>query len=167
MTTAAFADASHRRLDPGTTKNGEGRVFPLTRELRHVLERQQAIAETLKRERGLIPRYVFCFTIFKKAGQRISEAGFIHQWWKARVAAGCPGRIPHDCRRTAVRNLVRAGVPERVAMQLTGHRTPAVFEATTSSARGISARLSELSSRTFCNFVREFSSFRAARASTG
>ena len=49
-------------------------------------------------------------------------------WRKAGTDAGCPGRIPHDCRRTALRNLVQAGVPERVAMQLTGHKTRAVFE---------------------------------------
>jgi integrase len=120
--------AGEVRLDPGTTKNGEGRVFPFTTALRQVLERQQLTAETLKRDRGLIVRYVFCFTIGRKAGQRIGESGYLHAWNHARVAAGCPGRIPHDCRRTAVRNLVRAGVPERVAMQLTGHLTRAVFE---------------------------------------
>ena len=64
----------------------------------------------------------------QKKGNGITESGFNKAWRKARVAAGCPGRIPHDFRRTAVRNLVRAAVPERVAMQLTGHKTRAVFE---------------------------------------
>ena len=82
----------------------------------------------LKRERGLIIRHVFCYTVGEKAGHRITESGFNKAWRKARVAAGCPGRIPHDFRRTAVRNLVRAGVPERVAMTLTGHKTRAIFE---------------------------------------
>jgi integrase len=86
------------------------------------------VAERLTREQGLIARYVFCYPTGQKTGQRITESGFNKAWRKARTDAGCPGRIPHDFRRTAVRNLVRAGVPERVAMQLSGHKTRAVFE---------------------------------------
>ena len=121
-------NAGEVRLEAGSTKNGEARTFPLTRELWRILDDQQTLADDLKRERGIIARYVFCHPIGAKAGQRITESGFNKQWRKARVAAACPERIPHDFRRTAVRNLVRAGVPERVAMQLTGHKTRAVFE---------------------------------------
>ena len=128
------------RLDVGATKNGEGRVFPITIELRRILDVQQQIAETVKREYGTIPRHVFCYMRSAKAGQGVTEGGYNKAWRKARIAAGCPGRIPHDFRRTAVRNLVRAGIPERVAMQMTGHKTlhktRSVFERSTSSALG-------------------------------
>ena len=109
------------RLDPGTTKNDEGRVFPFTGELRDVLEAQRRITDTLNREQGRI-----CPWVFHRDGKRIKS--FIKRWRAACLAAGQPGMIPHDFRRTAVRNLVRSGVPERVAMKLTGHKTRSVFE---------------------------------------
>ena len=121
------------RLDAGTTKNNEGRVFPFTADLRLVIEEQRQQADRL-REKGLIARYVFFHmvemkdgTLGKKSGARITGSGFNKAWRRAREQAGLPGRIPHDFRRTAVRNLEQAGVPRSVAMKLTGHKTEAVY----------------------------------------
>jgi integrase len=49
-------------------------------------------------------------------------------WKNAGIAAGCPGRIPHDFRRSAVRTIVRAGISKTVAMKLSGHKTASVFK---------------------------------------
>jgi integrase len=107
-------------LYAGTTKNQEARTFPLTSELRELLLVQKAKTDALKQQ-GIICPYVF-----NRDGIRIKT--FRRSWLTACRKAGVPGRIPHDFRRTAVRNLVRAGIPERVAMTMTGHKTRSVFE---------------------------------------
>jgi len=48
-------------------------------------------------------------------------------WRAACVAAGLPGRILHDLRRSAVRTFMRRGISEHTAMKLSGHKTPSVF----------------------------------------
>lgn len=109
------------RLEPGTTKNREARTFPMFPELRALLEGQRGYTERIQRERGCIIPWVF-----HRDGTPIRS--YRRSWQTACRLAGQPGRIPHDLRRTAVRNMVRKGIPERVAMQLTGHKTRSVFE---------------------------------------
>ena len=123
------------RLDPGTTKNGEGRVFYLTPELLELLKEQRASAQAIQRQKHMIVQHVFFHRPITKSGalghlsgHGISGCGFYQAWRRARTAAGCPGSIPHDFRRTAIRNMVRAGIPERVAMKLSGHKTRSVFD---------------------------------------
>ena len=96
------------RLDPGTTKNREGRGFPFTAALETLLKEQHLIHEQLKKAERIVP------FVFHRDGERIKD--FRKVWGTATKAAGCPGRIPHDFRRTAVRNLERAGVPRSAAM---------------------------------------------------
>ena len=127
--------AGEVRLDPGTTKNDDGRVFPFTRELRELLEEQDRGRKQLQQAApsccGCLGRCEGSGAPERPAGRakgRDVSAHFGKRWKAAYVAAGCPGRIPHDFRRTAVRNLVRMGIPERVAMMLTGHKTRSVFE---------------------------------------
>jgi integrase len=110
------------RLEPEETKNRDGRMFPLIPELRAVLEGQRARVEALQKATGQVIPWVFC----RDDGAPVGD--FKRAWTTARTQAGVPGRLFHDFRRTAVRNLIRAGIPETVAMKLTGHRTRAVFQ---------------------------------------
>lgn len=122
--------AGEIRLDPETTKNRDGRVFPMTGELRALLEAQHVAAEHVKQQGHLTPWVFFRLVATGRGGVKSPKPirAFSKTWKRACIAAGCPGRIPHDFRRTAVRNMVRRGIPERVAMQLAGHKTRSVFD---------------------------------------
>lgn len=107
------------RLDPGTTKNRDGRSFPFTAALETLVKDQYADHERLKKAGRIVP------LLFHRDGGRIRD--FRKAWETACEVAGCPGRIPHDFRRTAVRNLERAGVPRSAAMAMVGHKTEAIY----------------------------------------
>ena len=105
-------------LDPGTTKSDEGRLVTMTDNVFELL--RECVRGKAHEE------LVFTRERSKLADGRIAD--FRKAWARATEAAGCPGLLFHDLRRTGVRNLVRAGVPEKLAMTISGHKTRAVFE---------------------------------------
>src|SRR5690349_6191859 len=102
-----------------TTKNGEACSFPFTADSERILNGQRAIHDRLKAAGEICP------FVFHRDGNRIKE--FRAAWDNARKAAGCPGKVPHDMRRSAVRTLDCAGVPRSTAMKLVGHRTESIY----------------------------------------
>jgi integrase len=114
------------RLDPGTTKNDEGRIVYLIPELKVQLEVQLRRVDELGWKLGRIVPFLFPHFTGRFQGQRLHD--FRKAWKTACRRAGCPGFLRHDFRRTAVRNMVNAGVVERVAMTVTGHKTRSVFD---------------------------------------
>jgi integrase len=107
-------------LDPGTTKNDDGRIFPFTHELRELFELQRADTDKLQRKQRIV-----CPWVFHRDGQPIKS--YDASWRSACKAAGVPGRHVHDFRRTTVRRLEQAGVSRSVGMKLTGHKTESVY----------------------------------------
>ena len=107
------------RLEVGETKNDEGRTVYLDEELKGIFNRQW---EKRKEGKKLI---LYVFTNEEGIG-RIKD--FRKSWATACEKAKIGKRLFHDFRRTAVRNMVRSGIPERVAMMISGHKTRSVFE---------------------------------------
>ncbi|HUK62257.1 MAG TPA: tyrosine-type recombinase/integrase [Dongiaceae bacterium] len=110
------------RLEPGTTKNDEGRTFPFAAlpRLAELMRSQREHTAVLEREQGrLIP------WVFHRGGKPIRS--FHVTWRVACRRAGVPERLVHDLRRTAVRRFERAGVPRSVAMKLSGHKTESIY----------------------------------------
>lgn len=110
-------------LDPGTTKNGEGRSFFLPAPALATLKTWDESTKALERDRGIIVRHVF-----HRRGEAIRE--FPYDLWHDAVAkAKIPGRrIIHDFRRTAARSYRRSGVSEGVVMKILGHKTRSMFD---------------------------------------
>ncbi len=71
-------------------------------------------------------RIAECSYIFHNQGEPIGE--FRKSWKTACKTAGLVGLLVHDFRRSCARNLIRSGVPERVAMEVTGHKTRSMFD---------------------------------------
>jgi integrase len=118
------------RLRPEVSKNKKGRELPLRGELWEIFQRAEA------------NRRLDCVYVFHSKGAPIGD--FRKAWHNACVSAGVGyfekvgegraikkiyhGALIHDLRRTCVRNLVKSGVHEKVAMGISGHKTRSVFD---------------------------------------
>jgi integrase len=105
------------RLEASTTKTKKARVLPVYGEMRHWLDMARA-------ERDM--HYPRCPWIFQVDGERM-----IFNWrtWRNLcLLAGVPGLLFHDLRRTALTNLIAAGISEKEAMEVSGHQTRKTFE---------------------------------------
>ena len=135
------------RLRGENAKNGEGRSVTLSGDLADLMQRRTAHRQVETKTGVLLSAYVFHHNghpvgDFRKAwATACVAAGMGHfvcdrcnQTLERPCCAACnrearyAGRIFHDFRRTAVRNMVRAGVPERVAMTISGHKTRSIFD---------------------------------------
>jgi integrase len=101
------------RLDPGETKNDEARTVKMSAGVKALLT-------------ALISGKKPGDFVFTRQEEAVRD--FRGAWEAVTTEAGVAGLLFHDLRRTAVRNMVRAGVPERVAMSISGHKTRSVFE---------------------------------------
>jgi integrase len=104
------------RLAAASAKSGRARMIPL--------EGLPGLAEVIKRR--LADRRPGCPLVFHRAGKPVGD--FYTTWMRAVDRAKVRGFSFHDLRRSSIRNFVRAGVPERICMELSGHASRSVFD---------------------------------------
>lgn len=103
-------------------KTKKPRKVALEGELWEIIERRKAFKETITENGVRINPLVF----HRSNGQRVKD--FRKAWTKAHTEGKVHKRVFHDLRRTGVRNMVRSGIPETIAMSISGHRTRSVFD---------------------------------------
>ena len=112
-------DVIYLRAENSKTRKAE--TIPLEGDLASIIKRRRSAA-ILKSE-GSEPR--FAEYVFHRDGEPVGD--FRKAWATACKEANVPHRMFHDLRRTASRNMIAAGVPQAVAMKITGHRTDSMF----------------------------------------
>jgi integrase len=105
------------RLRSGETKGKDPRTIPFIGAMEEHLLRAKAERDEF---------WPKCAFVFFRLGEQIRS--FKGSWEAAVKRAGVPGLRFHDFRRSGIRNLVRAKVPESVAMKISGHKTRAIFD---------------------------------------
>jgi integrase len=107
-------------LQAKNSKTRKAETIPIEGDLEQVIERRRA-ARAMDENGGKR----FAEYVFHREGKPVGD--FRKAWATACKEAGVPGRLFHDLRRTASRNMIEAGVPQAVAMKITGHRTDSMF----------------------------------------
>jgi integrase len=102
------------RLNAGETKSGDGRTIRMTQDVFVLL--QACVSH----------KGVDDFVFTRPDGRPVLD--FRERWTNLTKSSGCVGLLFHDLRRSSVRNMVRRGVPETVAMKISGHKTRSVFD---------------------------------------
>jgi integrase len=114
------------RLESDQTKGGEIRLYPFAEhpELAALMAERRALTEAWEKSHATIIPWVFWHELDGAAAPNVA---YQYSWDRACRKAGYPGRLVHDLRRYAARNLIRSGVDQSVAMKLLGHATPSIF----------------------------------------
>jgi integrase len=102
------------RLSRKNSKNKKPRTLVLAGDLKEIIVRR------------LAKRLPDCPFVFHRGGKPVKS--FTKAFKTACESAGLKGIVPHDMRRSAVRNLRRAGNDEHDCMEISGHKTRAIFD---------------------------------------